>query len=83
MIKAFKWPVMASLVAVAVTLGGCHVFKQKPVAHSVAAQEKQVVVAPALSLESLDLRVSDIEDRMARARAARARANKPLNILPR
>lgn len=60
--------------AAAVTLGGCHVFKQKSVAKHADATVTQQVALPAVSLQSLDARVTDIEKRMAAARAARARA---------
>lgn len=61
-------------VAAAVTLGGCHVFKQKSVATGAVATVKQAAPIPAVTLENLDVRVADIEHRMAAARAARAAA---------
>lgn len=65
---------LAMTAAAAVTLGGCHVLKQKPVAGHVAATATTQVAPPAVSLQSLDARVTDIEKRMAAARAARAKA---------
>jgi hypothetical protein len=64
---------VVSLVVVGVTLGGCHVFKQKQ-DHRVAVVPVSQVDRPAPTLESLDARVTDIERRMAAARAANARA---------
>jgi hypothetical protein len=65
---------LTTLAAVAVTLGGCHVFKQAPVARHADVTVTQQTARPAPTLESLDARVSDIEKRMAAARAANARA---------
>lgn len=69
-------------VAVAVTLGGCHVFKQKPVAKPVAAEKAQIVsVAP--TLQSLDARLTAVEQRNVRVDArAKVRAKAATQAQP-
>lgn len=58
-------------------LAGCNIHKQSVV----KKQDRAEVSVPKVSLESLDLRVSDIERRMAAARAAaKAKAHAPLVI---
>lgn len=66
--------------AAAVTLGGCHVLKTQTTAkHATATVKVEVPV----TLESLDVRVRDIENRMAAARAARAKAARAPQIIVR
>lgn len=60
---------LIALIIAGVALGGCNIHKQV----AVKKQDRAEVSAPKLSLESLDLRVADIERRMAAARAARAK----------
>lgn len=64
------------LVASAVTLGGCHVFKQPPVRQSAGVTVIQKASQPAVTIQSLDARVTALEDRLNKARAARAAAAK-------
>lgn len=52
-------------------LGGCVVHKKEAV---VKKLDRVEVLAPKVTLESLDLRVTDIERRMAAARAAKVKA---------
>lgn len=74
-----KAKIAALLVAAAVTLGGCHVFKQHPVAGNAHAVKQ--VVLPVASVEELDIRVTNIEHRLDAAKLARARAAmKPLPL---
>lgn len=67
-----KYIPMIGIVALAVTLGGCHVFKQPKVQAPVAVTETQKAVS-APTLSNLDLRVTAIEKRMDRARAQYAK----------
>lgn len=64
------------LVASAVTLGGCHVFKQAPIRQNAAVTVMPKASQPAVTVASLDARVTAIEDRLNKARAARAAAAK-------
>lgn len=68
---------LIALIIAGVVLGGCNIHKQSVV----KKQDRAEVSVPKVSLESLDLRVSDIERRMAAARAAaKAKAHAPLVI---
>lgn len=62
----------AMTVVLSVSLGGCHVFKSQSGTHAVAVTE---TAKPKVTVEELDIRVTDIERRMAAARAARAKAD--------
>lgn len=66
-----KLAITLALAAV-FTLGACNIKKQ----HVEVKQDRVVAVAPKLSLESLDARVSDLERSRASARAAVRRAAK-------
>lgn len=64
---------MAMIVGLSVSVAGCHVFKQHPEVKSVDATVIQKTAKLAPTLQELDLRVTDIERRMAAARAYRAK----------
>lgn len=66
---------LAGTVAIAVTLGGCHVFKQHREVKSAVVMETQKA-NPAPTLSNLDLRVTAIEKRLDDAKKARAVAAK-------
>lgn len=77
------------MLAAALTLGGCHIFKDKPpvTARTDPAQSsasRPAATSERLSLESLDARVTAIEGRNgrvdARARAAKERARSPVRL---
>lgn len=60
---------IAGIIGIGFVMSACQIHKQV----AVKKQDRAEVSAPKLSLESLDLRVADIERRMAAARAARAK----------
>lgn len=61
------------LVASAVTLGGCHVFKKPQAAKSADVTVMAKTSQPVVSLSSLNDRLTAVEGRLNAARAARAK----------
>lgn len=64
---------MAMIVGLSVSVAGCHVFKPKSEVSSANVMVIQKTAKLAPTLQELDLRVTDIERRMAAARAYRAK----------
>lgn len=66
-----RYAIISSLVAVTAVVGGCSLIKREPTLGADAKVVKTVTVRP--TLESLDRRVTAIEQRLDAAKAARAR----------